>query len=110
MSVSAVMQTATVRGDAKRTTSLITGDAAYPMGGYTLTPNMLGFISLIKEIIRGDAANLASGIYVPVFTPTYVNGVITQIQFQLEQYAVAAEVANGTNVSAASFYLVAEGM
>jgi hypothetical protein len=112
MSVSAVLKSQTTRGDAKRTTSLITGDAAYPTGGHTLLPGALGFGSRIQDIIRGDAANLAGGAFVPIFTPTYDasgDGSISAIQFQLEQYTTALEVAAGTNVSAAGYYLLVEG-
>lgn len=112
MSATAVIKSQTTRGDAKRTTNLIAGDNAYPTGGYTYKPQDLGFFSRIQDIIRGDAANLAGGAFVPIFTPTYDasgDGSISQIQFQLENYTTATEVANGTNVSAASYYLIVEG-
>jgi hypothetical protein len=112
MSATAVIQSQTTRGDAKRTTNLIAGDAAYPTGGYTFTPQALGFFSRIQDIIRCAAALLAGSAFDPVITPTYDasgDGSISQLQFQLVGRGTAAEVASGTNVSAASYYLVVEG-
>lgn len=112
MAVSVTPVTRTVPGAAFRTTTKIAGDNSYPTGGYALTPQQLGFSSLLKDVIRVDAANLAGGAFVPIITPTYgTDGVtITGLQFQLEQYTTAAEVAAATNVSAANYYLLVEGL
>ncbi len=111
MAVSTVAVRKTVPGDAIRTTTKITGDASYPTGGYLLTPQALGFTSQILDVISIDASNLAAGAFVPIITATYAADgfTIISLQFQLEQYAVAAEVANATNVSAASYRLIVEG-
>lgn len=112
MAVTVSQNRKTVPGDAFRVTALINGDTSYPTGGYLITPQALGFSQYITDIIRCDATNLASGVYVPVITPTYGDSTkttIVSIQFQLEQYAVAAEVAAATNVSAALFLLLVEG-
>jgi len=111
MSVSVTNKTRTVPGANFRTKNIIGGDTSYPLGGYAITPQQLGFSLLITDVIRCDATSLASAIYVPVITPTYgSDGVtITSLQFQLENYTAATEVAAATNVSAATFELIVEG-
>jgi hypothetical protein len=111
MSVSVTNKSRTVPGANFRTKNIIGGDAAYPTGGYAITPQQLGFNSFISDIIRCDATALGSAIYCPVLTPTYgADGItITGLQFQLENYTAATEVANGTNVSAQTYELIVEG-
>lgn len=99
-----------VPGNSFVTSTTITGDNNYPAGGYTLTPQMLGFASTIRRI-QGDApVNFAAAAVVPVFIPVLNGANVASIQFQLQTYATGAELAPGTNVLAYSYILTAEGI
>lgn len=101
----------TVPGDAFRLTNTITGDTSYPTGGYTITPQQLGYGSYILQVMGYDATNFASAAYVPVITATYASdGVsITSLKLQLINYGAYTEVTAATNVSTISITIVTEG-
>lgn len=109
MAATYTLETRTVPGASFLMTTDITGDGSYPTGGYTVTPQNLGFAFAINQIIECRARNIASILNAPLITPTTVNGIITKFQFQLVVQATGAEVANGTNVTTMSYIIEALG-
>jgi hypothetical protein len=83
-------------------------DNAYPTGGYPLTPATFG-LKVLRRIITVRPRNIASAIYTPVLITTEVNGIITAVNLALVVATTGAQVANATDVSAASFRLIGEG-
>jgi hypothetical protein len=83
-------------------------DNAYPLGGYVLTPATFGF-NVLRRLLTCRPRNLASAIYTPVPIMTGANGIITSINLALVVATTGLQVANGVDVSAASFHLIGEG-
>lgn len=83
-------------------------DNAYPTGGYPLTPKTFG-LTVLRRIIECRPCNIASAVYTPVLLVTLTNGVISAANLALVVATTGAQVANGVDVSAASFHIIAEG-
>lgn len=83
-------------------------DNAYPTGGYTLTPATFN-LTVLRRILSCRPRNLASAIYTPVLIVTAANGIISAVKLMLVVASTGLQVANGTDVSAASFHLIGEG-
>jgi hypothetical protein len=84
-------------------------DNAYPTGGYPLTAKTFN-LTVLRRLIACRPRNVASAIYTPVPIVTVGStGIITGINLALLVASTGLQVANGVDVSAASFHLIAEG-
>lgn len=100
-----------VPGDATRKMIQLTGDAAYPTGGYPVTAAQLGF-QRITKIGAANAAAVASLAWDPAIIPAYASdgsGAITGFNLALAVSTTGVQVANGVNVGAGVWTVNVEG-
>lgn len=81
-----------VAGDKRRTLGTVTGDTAYPTGGYSITPNQVGLGTILALNIELPL-NISSGTAVDAARYR-----ISTSKLQFFDFA-GAEVANGTDLS-----------
>lgn len=98
----------TVPGAATLQEAILGGDTDYPTGGYPVSPADVG-LTVLRRIMNLRPNNVASAKYTPVAVITSGNGQITALTIALVDSTSGDEVANGTDVSAASFLIQAEG-
>ncbi len=108
MAVVATLDTRTVPGADFLQPINLALDNAYPNGGYALTAKTFN-LTVLKRVITCRPRNVASAIYTPALIITTANGSISAINLALVVATTGLQVANGTDVSAASFHLIAEG-
>lgn len=108
MTVAATQGTRTVPGSDFLQETDLALDNSYPTGGYLLSPLTFN-LKVLRRIIAVRPRNLASAIYTPVLLVTAANGVISAVNLALLVATTGAQVANATDVSAASFHFLVEG-
>jgi UDP-N-acetylmuramyl tripeptide synthase len=87
----------------------LTGDAAYPTGGYILLPADFQF-SVLRRIASAFFSTVAGAAFELAIVPTYnADNTLAQVAVALVVGTTGAQVANGVNVSTVGITLVAEG-
>lgn len=104
-----ITQTArTIPGADTMQSANIALDTSYPAGGYAVDLTQFG-LKVLRRVLTVRPLNFASAIYTPILTISYgTYGAISGINLRLLA-AGGAEVATGTNVSAASVHIIVEG-
>ena len=111
MSVTITQVAKAVPGASEQRTTTVALDNSYPNpAGYVFTPASFG-LTVIRKIANIEPNNLpAAATWVYWIVPTYdASGNITSFALHLAVVSTGVEVANGVNVSTASFNIVVEG-
>lgn len=108
MAKTVVAGSRTVPGATTSASIDITGDATYATGGYPVTPQDFG-LTVLRRIVVARPKNVVSAKWQPVIVATGADGVLTAVSLALVVGSTGSEVANGTDVSTGSWYLIGEG-
>jgi hypothetical protein len=100
-----------VPGDATRKLIQLSGDAAYPTGGYPITAAALGF-QRITKIEAANAAAVASLVWDPAIIPTYSTdglGGIASFNLALAVSTTGVQLGNGVTCATGVWTINVEG-
>jgi hypothetical protein len=100
-----------VPGDATRKLIQLTGDAAYPTGGYAVTAAQLGF-NRITKIEAANPAAVASLAWDPAILPTYLtdgSGGISSFNLALAVSTTGVQLGNGVTCATGVWLVNVEG-
>lgn len=110
MALTTTLEMRTVPGASFLQPADIALDNNYPTGGYLLAPAIFK-LAVLRRFIECRPRDIASAAYTPILIITLnANGTsIATAYLALVVPSTGVQVASGTNVSAASFHIVAEG-
>lgn len=91
----------------------VTGDNAYPTGGWDLftlfqTGTIFRNIVRIRRVDECRPNNIVSGKWIPVLISTYSNGFLTALKLAIVLSTTGAEIANGVDLSTGQWHMSIE--
>jgi hypothetical protein len=95
-----------VYGGMQQKVVLLLGDAAYPQGGYAVTPGTFGFLNEIVQVTV-PSENVVPGAYVPYFDGSYET--LRFMQVPATPTGPYNEAVTGTNLSVVQITALAQG-